>query len=147
EDGEILVAWFEADLDQDRRYAKQLVALTNRRLLSRGATSQTWQSWTLAPGLELHASEHAGLGSMELVDDSSRVARWNYTAASSAAVRRFETRWKALDRDASAAAKPASADVTICPSCGETITSEDGVCPACTPSSLPSPTSSLLRLL
>lgn len=149
QDGETLVAWFESDLDEHRHYAKQLVVLTTSRLLSRRAREASWQSWALSPGLKLQATEQAGLGKLELLDNVARLARWNYTAASSAAVRRFETRWKSLERGDRTRdrAKPGRADVTICPSCGETITSEDGVCPACTPSSLPSPTSSLLRLL
>ncbi len=146
-------------------FADGLVALTNRRIarLADGKSSSSpgrspapssngqaddWQSFPLADDLQLRLSEQSGVGKLELLNATSRLACWRYTPAASAAARRFEVRWTALR----SAPPPATSGhcrriPTVCPSCGEVITSLDGVCPACALVAPPQPVSSLLRLL
>ncbi len=105
-----------------------------------------WQSWNLSPDLELQTTEHTGLGTLELVSPTRRLAHWRYTQACSAFARGFEARWTML-KLRRAGADVAEALPTVCPSCGEVITSENGVCAACSAQAPPPPVSSLFRLL
>ncbi|HEY2881574.1 MAG TPA: ABC transporter ATP-binding protein [Pirellulales bacterium] len=106
-----------------------------------------WRSWNFHSDLELTVSEHAGVGTLQLCDDQQRFAHWRFTAAQSASARRLEARFAALkawraDSETAVANTP-----TVCPSCGEVITSDDGVCIACSNVAPPPPVSSLYRLL
>src|SRR4029079_14766423 len=76
----------------------------------------------------------------------SRLARWRFTAGAMGPARRLEARFDALQSRAGAATNGQAVGPTICPSCGDVITSEDGVCPACAAVAPPPPASSLLRL-
>ena len=76
-------ATLQVDLDDSLRFASGWLALTPKRLL-----------WSLRGGgvesLDLHAemtllpSEHAGIGSLELVDRHQRLVLWRHTAIISA---------------------------------------------------------------
>ncbi len=161
---------FQPDLDDRLHFASGLVALTDRRLLApsdrkkatapstngdaaaardvagNGVKSQ-WQSWPLAEDQELRIAEHGGIGEMELLSVNARLGSWRFTAAASAAARRFEARWTAERSKRSAGSNGASHVNTVCPSCGEVITTDDGVCAACANVTPPPPVSSLFRLL
>ena len=157
-EGETLIGWFETDLNQQLQYSAELVALTDRRLLSYGAAADAehvaavksiapqsagsnssesngsvsnWQGWPLAADLELRSSEHFGLGILELQNSASRLAHWRYTAACSPSARRFESRWQALRARISESKNGAPQLNTVCPSCGEVISGNDGVCASC----------------
>ena len=166
DEGESLLGWFETDLDLRLHYSPGLVALTDRRLLAsvppgeNTASSTTaatnsqangkaahWQSWLLSPDLKLSAADQAGVGTLELLNETERLAYWRYTAANGAAARRFEAQWVAQQaRLANSSVEP-SAGPTVCPSCGALITASDGVCTACAPAPPPPPVSSLFRLV
>ncbi len=161
---ETLVGWFQPDLDSKLNFAVGLIALTDRRILASDGKSSSspgrspapssngqpddWQSFPLADDLQLRITEQSGVGKLELLNATSRLACWRYTPAASAAARRFEARWTALlTRAAGSLAEAPPRIPTVCPSCGEVITAVDGVCPACAPVAPPQPVSSLLRLL
>src|SRR5262249_21507610 len=103
-----------------------------------------WQSWPLRPELKLSTYDHGSLGTLELLDDAGRLAFWRYTAAKSGDARRFESRWNA--EQTKGATSDAATGPTICPSCGEIITSNDGVCASCSSAPPPAPMSALRRL-
>ncbi len=174
---EMLVGWFQPDLSSRLQYAQGLVALTDRRVVAwvethdqshgqevNGTTLLTntldalapessnghalsWQSWPLTADLEFHHREQGGVGTLELLDAKSRLASWRYTSAASPLVRRFDARWKALRTRGTSGITNGQTVPTVCPSCGEVITSDDGMCAACAPQAPPPPTSSLFRLL
>src|SRR5262245_13542852 len=77
EAGEEVLAWFEPDLDARLHYARALVVLTGRRVLS--AEAGRWQSWLLL-GLTARTVDHGGAGAVELLNSSGRLAEWRYTA-------------------------------------------------------------------
>ena len=82
---ENVLATLPVDLDEELRFASGLLALTDRRLLVRNPGA-AWFEWALpAPGLELQLSDHAGIGTLDLLDDKGRLARWRYTLAHQAA--------------------------------------------------------------
>jgi ATP-binding cassette subfamily B protein len=141
--GEALLAWFEPDLDPQLRYAGGLVLLTDRRVLSLDAAG-SWQSWPLEPDLALRAEEHHGVGQLELTGPAGRLAHFRYTAGRAAAARTLGQRLEALHASRNGAA--AAAGETVCPSCGATITAEDGQCPACAPAPNRASVSALFRL-
>jgi ATP-binding cassette subfamily B protein len=159
--GEIIVGWLETDLDPRLQYAAELVVLTDRRILASGGDSDAgrgaattpsngqasaWHTWMLAPDLKLQVSQHAGIGALELTNASSRLSLWRFTAGVMGPARRLEARFGALQSRAGSKTNGQAVGPTICPSCGDVITSEDGVCPACAAAVPPPPASSLLRL-
>ncbi|MBO9513464.1 MAG: ABC transporter ATP-binding protein [Variovorax sp.] len=78
---ENVLATLPVDLGEDLRFASGLLALTDRRLLVRDSGG-TWSEWALpAPALELQLSDHAGIGTLDLLDGTGRLARWRYTLA------------------------------------------------------------------
>ena len=140
------MAGFQFDLDQRLHYSTGLVALTNQRFLATCfeapavATQQvspqliegngaaaTWQSWPVVDGIELRTWENGGIGAMELRDANRRLAIWRFTAA---AQRDGAQLRSILDHAANRAEKTsrsAESLPTVCPSCGEVITSDDRI--------------------
>ncbi|MBU1440864.1 MAG: ABC transporter ATP-binding protein/permease [Gammaproteobacteria bacterium] len=87
---ENVLAELPVDLDGQLRFASHLLALTDRRLLAREA-SGAWSEWSLAtPGLKLIASDHAGIGTLDLVGPAGRLARWRYTLVHQPAASRLQ---------------------------------------------------------
>ncbi len=81
------------DLDDQLSFASAIVALTDRRLIAfdpRAASSEQWREWPLTDeALELRVSDHAGVGTLDLVGASGRLARWRYTLAGQVAALRL----------------------------------------------------------
>ena len=77
--GENVLAALPVDLDEGLRFKPGMLALTENRLLACEAGRAGWQAWPLAPGLVLRHADHAGVGSLELCDARSRLARWRFT--------------------------------------------------------------------
>lgn len=76
--GESVLAWLETDLDDRLHFSSGMVVVTDNRLLATGSGAG-WQSWSFREGMRLARFDHAGIGTIELVDDSSLLARWRYT--------------------------------------------------------------------
>ena len=161
--GEILLAWFEPDLDDRLCYAQRLVALTDRRLLavdgpatpSKNATlaktngqavgpAPVCQEWPHQPTLTLRLKELGGVGTLELFDDTRRLAVWRYTPARNSAAHRLVQRFEVLgetDPDWDGEDGP-----VVCPGCGMTLLAEQSECPACAAVPVVPTVSSLVRL-
>jgi ATP-binding cassette subfamily B protein len=78
--GESVLATLPLDLDAERRFANAALVLTAHHLLAWDAARAAWQSWPIA-GLSLHASDHGGIGRIDLVDQDRRLATWWHTMA------------------------------------------------------------------
>lgn len=149
--GETLLVWCELDLDKHLHYHSSVVILTDRRLLAsapapsgQNGPALHWQEWVLTPSLRLQHSEKAGIGTLELVADSGRLEWWRYTARCSPRIQRLvqqQTQWQACQNGV-----PAPTLAAVCPSCGEVIRSETGLCPLCTPQTADKSLTSLYRL-
>ncbi|GAA4340930.1 ABC transporter ATP-binding protein [Pigmentiphaga soli] len=87
--GERLLAWAALDLDAGLRFAAGVVALTSARLLALAGGGDAWQAWPLEGRLRLRSHDHAGVGTLELVDDAARLGCWRYTLARQAEVSRL----------------------------------------------------------
>ncbi len=169
ETGESVLAWFEPDLDLKLRYAPGIVVLTDRRLLAQceveppaeaspvaaapGLTNgqrddvprppMVWQSWPLTADATLSCEDRGGAGVLQLTDGTRRFAHWRYTPAAATAAHRFAAR-HVVAKTPEAERNTAG---TVCPSCGAVITSDDGVCAACSVVVAPKAISSLFRLV
>src|SRR4051812_42270086 len=69
------------DLDNQLRFSPGQLVLTDRRLMTQSGTD-AWQEWPLRgpdlpapPGLALRHFDHAGVGTLELVDTSGAEPR------------------------------------------------------------------------
>ncbi|HWU98725.1 MAG TPA: ABC transporter ATP-binding protein [Oxalicibacterium sp.] len=77
-EGETILARLELDLDPGLHFTPGILVLTSLRLLTRYRDSD-WQSWTCTSELVLRHHDHAGVGTLELLDSASRRALWRYT--------------------------------------------------------------------
>jgi ATP-binding cassette subfamily B protein len=149
EPGETLLAWFEPDLDDRLRYARSLVVLTDRRVLSPpvdgDGTDAQWRSWPLTAGTSLHTDEQGGAGAMELMDAAGRLACWRYTATRGTAAHRLVQKWEGWRATRDGGREIES--TAVCPSCGAAIRAEDGRCEACAAGPTKASVSALLRLV
>jgi len=130
--GETVESWVEIDLDTRLHFADNLVVITNRRLLARMPGNGEWKSWDFRVGLSLGHHDHTGVGTLELVDDSGRLAIWHYTMDRNMAalnvMRAFEEQL-----ESTVTGQPvAKQEEILCPKCKAPL--EPGVeeCPICT---------------
>ncbi len=79
-EGETIVAFMKSDIDHDRFYRTTLLVLTNRRFLSQSQSKEN-QEWPLADVDKLKTKDRAGLGTLELLGLTERLAVWHYTIA------------------------------------------------------------------
>ncbi|HET7062091.1 MAG TPA: ABC transporter ATP-binding protein [Nitrosospira sp.] len=86
---EQVLAWLQTDLSSRLYYAPGLVIVTDKRLLSTAESEGVWQDWFYRPGLKLARSDHSGIGSLELFDEASLLAKWRYTLGNDAAASRL----------------------------------------------------------
>ncbi|MBL8527875.1 MAG: ABC transporter ATP-binding protein [Burkholderiales bacterium] len=128
---ETVLAWVPLDLDERLRFAKGVVVVTDRRLLARAPGEPVWRDWKYRPGLRLAHHDHAGVGTLELCDEKSRLACWRYTleghAAAVRAVEHFE-RWSNGDGALQSALPEAEA---LCPCCGAPLDPDLDECASC----------------
>ena len=103
----------------------------------------SWQSWPLDESLVVECRDRGGAGSLEVVTPGQRLCHWRYTPIVATAAHQFAARVIAARQKSSGAA----ATISICPSCGSPITSEDGVCQSCAATLSPPAISSLFRLI
>lgn len=102
---ENVLAQVEVDLDAGLRFARGSLLVTDRRLLA--SEGEGWRSWALDDGLTLRASDHAGVGTLELCDLQQRVAHWRFTLSrQTEALRLVEQFERALRRRAAPDAEP-----------------------------------------
>jgi ATP-binding cassette subfamily B protein len=145
--GEQVLTWVATDLDEQLRFADGLLLVTDRRLLSVKAAGEASGEWTLpAAGLNLRKRDHAGVGTLELVDATRRVASWRYTLAQDTAAQRLIEAFQ-LAADRPEAGGPLRAPLAQCPKCQAEIPAGKQECPACAPAPEAEPSTwVLLRL-
>jgi ATP-binding cassette, subfamily B, bacterial len=138
------LCWFEPDLNLHLQYRQGLIVLTNRRLISIEPTgkdggahksSSRWQnqSWFLTPGITMRTKEQAGVGTLELIGPTNRLAHWRYTLKHSTTARRFVERIDGARKGLPPppAEKKPVASGSECPNCGEVLAPEHAACPVC----------------
>ncbi|MBC7490526.1 MAG: ABC transporter ATP-binding protein [Glaciimonas sp.] len=76
---EKVAAWLELDIDSALHFTRGLIVVTDRRVLAKMARDQDWYHCFYYDGLSLRHYDHAGIGSLELVDARRRLIYWRYT--------------------------------------------------------------------
>jgi ATP-binding cassette, subfamily B, bacterial len=143
--GETLLGWFEPDLNAQLHFARELVILTDRRLLHRpSGVTASWESRPLKESISLRTVEHGSAGSLELLEPSGRLTCWRYTVAKSTTAERLVQKLASWQR--SRQADDVSPATAVCPSCGAAINAEEGRCAACAAGPAQASVSALFRL-
>lgn len=101
---ENVLATLSVDIDAAMHFNPGGLALTDRRLLA--WADGRWTDWPLADGMVLRQGDHAGIGTLELLDRTGRLALWRFTLAQQRAALEFVARF---DRLRSGAPAPAEA--------------------------------------
>ena len=79
--GILVLDWVEVDLDATLHFGRGVVVLTTDRVIARGPGETVWQEWYLRAELELSHFDHAGVGTLELIDQTRCLGSWRYTLA------------------------------------------------------------------
>lgn len=143
-EGEVVQTMVNLDLDEQRRFSQAYLILTNQRLLAL-RPGAPMQDWPLEQSLSLDASVLGGLGKIKLAKNGEPINQWWFTAARNSQIDLFIGQFHSSLR--SRDTLDDSQQPHTCPSCGFVLSSDDPVCPFCTPSAAPPATHSLRRLL
>src|SRR5689334_23826060 len=87
---ENVLATLVVDIDEAMHFNTGALALTEKRLLVWG--DGRWTDWQRADGMVLRHNDHAGIGTLELLDRTRRLAVWRFTLAQQGAVLAFVAR-------------------------------------------------------
>lgn len=147
-DEENVLAWIETDLNTQLRFTNGIVVVTNKRLLTKMADDEIWQTWRYQEGLLLTQRDYAGVGCLELFDADSRLAYWRYRLGIDMAVNRLiECFTQQLDYHLTGELPVSAHSHVQCPKCGASLSAEQDECPTCNKQShAPPSTWTLLRL-
>ncbi|NBW51644.1 MAG: ABC transporter ATP-binding protein [Betaproteobacteria bacterium] len=129
---ENVLATLEVDLDQQLRFVKGLVVLTNQRLLSCAGTQQVWTSWDLQAGLKLFHHDHAGVGHIDLLDANALLGSWRFTLGQNLLAIRLADQFQAQLESTVSGRPLAQALTNVCPSCKAPLEPDQEECPVCT---------------
>jgi len=145
--GEKTQAWVEIDLDARLQFSVGLVVVTDQRLLARTPGEKKWAEWPLRAGLRLNHVDHAGVGTLELLDDQGRLACWRYTLGHNLAALRLITEFD-LHLQSLISGQPVARSLEdFCPKCKAPLEPGQDECPICTREiATPPSTWTLLRL-
>jgi ATP-binding cassette subfamily B protein len=147
--GENVLAWLEVDLNDELRFKKNLVILTDQRVISTDDAQNSWNFWPLTPDLSLRVLDHAGVGTLALNQTGRRLATWRFTLGLEAAVLRWKLRFEnqqlqaaqsgrflgmpLADNDESSTTEPGVGAMrhVLCPVCQNVVDASDEECPVC----------------
>jgi ATP-binding cassette subfamily B protein len=147
QDGEAILAQVELDLDTNLRFAAGIVVVTSTRLLTKTQGDADWSEWRYRPNLILTHHDHAGVGTLELHDDTARLASWRFTLNQNPDALRVIDAFKQQCNAAVSERPHAAAKEAVCPSCKAPLEPGQEECAICTTEVLTPPsTSNLFRL-
>ncbi|HET8693475.1 MAG TPA: ABC transporter ATP-binding protein [Aquabacterium sp.] len=130
-DGENVLASFSVDLDDQLRFGRGELILSNRRLLSLRAPTARWEEWPVTPDLALKHQDHAGVGTLELHNSKSRLAVWRFTLDQHSAAMRLIEQFERLQAPQPLDATQLDEESAVCPTCHAPIPPEAEECPVC----------------
>ncbi|MFM2449808.1 MAG: hypothetical protein RIS44_2258 [Pseudomonadota bacterium] len=148
-EGENVLAQLSVDLSEQLFFASTQLFVTNQRVLACLPGGQV-KDWPLVPGMALKLRDHAGVGSLDLVDATGLLARWSFSLGRNVAVQRWMAQFELAVERLGQAPKPTTSggeEVLNCPSCQASLPLDSEACPVCS-RELHSPPSTwvLLRL-
>jgi ATP-binding cassette subfamily B protein len=129
---EVILSWLELDLDTKLTFSRGWIVVTNRRLLAKTPeTGETWQEWGYRPDLMLKHTDHAGVGTLELVDAQQRLANWRYTLAVNVAALKLVDHFEQQLESHITGEPVKQAAESICPKCKAPLEPDQEECPIC----------------
>ncbi len=129
--GENVVTSVEVDLDAKLHFSRGLVVLTERRIVARAPGETAWKAWEVREQLHLKHHDHAGVGHLELSDESGRLAVWRFTLGHNLLAIRLLDQYL-LRRESQATGKPIEREEgDFCPSCKAPLEPDQDECPVC----------------
>ena len=147
--GENVLAWLEVDLNDELRFKKTLVILTDQRVISTDDAQKSWNFYPLSPDLSLRVMDHAGVGTLALQQGARRLAAWRFTLGLEAAVLRWKLRFENQQQQSAQSVSflgkslQGSDDTgfiepgvgamrhVLCPICQNVVDEADEECPVC----------------
>ncbi len=129
--GENVQSALEVDLDAKLHFAKGIIVLTESRILAR-APGENWLSWPFRRGMAMKLHDHAGVGHLELVDDSGRLANWRFTLGQNLLAIKLTEQFAPLLDAVLTGQAIAKAEEHACPTCKAPLEADDDECPICT---------------
>ncbi len=131
-DGETILAHVELDLDVRLRFVAGIVVVTSHRLLAKTGDDSGWQEWPYRADLALTHHDHAGVGTLELVDHTARLATWRYTLGHNPEALRVIDAFKLQSGIAANGAAPVLPAGLSCPRCKAPLDEDQETCAVCT---------------
>ncbi len=129
---ENVLSALEVDLDSKLHFNKGLVLLTERRIMARAPGETVWRDWTYRPAMSLKLHDHAGVGHLELVDETQRLAAWRFTLGQNLLAIRLSENFPRL-QEAHVHGKPLQQiEQNSCPTCKAPLEPDQEECPVCT---------------
>ncbi|MGZ3237822.1 MAG: ABC transporter transmembrane domain-containing protein, partial [Burkholderiaceae bacterium] len=129
---ENVVTAVEVDLDARLHFVKGLVVVTNKRILARAPGETIWHDWPYRQGLQLKHHDHAGVGHLEIVDETGRLASWRFTLGQNLLAIRLIDQFALQIESHITGLPPAQEDQNVCPSCKAPLEPDQDECPVCT---------------
>lgn len=129
--GENVLASLDVDLDSRLSFARGLLVLSNQRLLGWDPASRQWSEWRISPDMQLRISDHAGVGSLELVGPQQRFALWRFTLQVNLQAQRFAEQFERLQAQGQGSPEGSEDETEYCPSCHAPLPPESEECPSC----------------
>ena len=131
---ENVLAWLEVDLDAQLRFANGLLIVTDQRVVFAEKSSKSdanWQDWPLALGQQMRLSDHAGVGTLSLVDAQQRHASWRFTLAHNVLAMRLQEAFAEQIERLSLGSSFQSRLDRRCPQCKLPLENPGDECPVC----------------
>ena len=118
------------DLNTALTFSREALVLTNQRLLAR-SPSGAWSSWPLdvapaAPAVSLRHADHAGVGTLTLVQGETRLAVWRFTLAVNVQALRLVRLFAQAQT-----AQLVEDDAALCPECQSLLPPDGEPCISC----------------
>ncbi|WP_458296234.1 cyanophycin metabolism-associated ABC transporter [Roseateles albus] len=128
---ENVLAPLEVDLDSQCRFARGLLVLTSQRLLAWDPASAQWSDWPLTADLRMQISDHAGVGSLELLNAERRLGLWRFTLQMNLQAQRWQDLFTRRIESGGVQEQAQVEEAEYCPSCQAPLPPESEECPAC----------------
>lgn len=128
---ETIRADLEINLDEQLNYAKQLILLTNQRLMCLTWPALEFREYPLRGGVNLRQSDHAGIGCIELFAAGTRLALWRYTMAHDAEATRFVRQFERTLADVLNGQPVIDVPPRLCPQCLAELPPNQETCAFC----------------
>jgi len=83
-------------LNAQLHFSLGLLIVTDQRVLfaaQEAGLAPVWDSWTLVAGMKMTHTDHAGVGTLSLVDATHRMASWRFTLTHNVTAMRLQEKF------------------------------------------------------